>query len=152
MPIKVLKTKQFLPISLNIAWDFFSDPNNLSKIKPENMMFKILSESPDKMYSGLMINYKVSPIFNIPLNWTTEITAMEYQKYFIDEQRIGPFNIWHHEHHFEQTDNGIIMTDILYYDVGKWILGSVASLLFVDKKVKWIFEYRHKKLEQLFSQ
>ncbi len=151
MPIKVLKTKQFLPIPLDIAWDFFSDPSNLSKIKPENMTFRMLSETPEKMYPGLMIHYKVSPIFNIPLNWTTEITEMEFQKYFVDEQRIGPFNIWHHEHHFEQTDNGVIMTDILHYDVGKWILGNIASLLFVDTKVQRIFEYRYKKLEQMFG-
>lgn len=151
MPIKFLKREQHLPISIEEAWDFFSSAHNLNKIKPEGMTFKIQSDVPDKIYPGLVINYRVAPVLNIPLNWTTEITHVSYQKYFVDEQRCGPFNIWHHEHHFEATDTGVMMTDILHYDVGKWILGSLMSFLFVDAKVKWIFDYRFKKLEEIFG-
>lgn len=151
MSIKVLKTTQFLPISLEKAWDFFSSPRNLNEITPEDMTFKILSDLPDKMYPGLMINYKVSPLFNIPMSWTTEITHVEHLKYFVDEQRLGPYNIWHHEHHFEAVEGGVMMRDILHYDIGKWLIGELAGALFIHNKVKGIFDYRHKKLEQLFG-
>lgn len=151
MSIKVLKTTQFLPISLEKAWDFFSSPRNLNEITPEDMTFKILSDLPEKMYPGLMINYKVAPMFNIPLSWTTEITHVENMKYFVDEQRLGPYNIWHHEHHFEAVEGGVMMRDILHYDIGKWIIGDILGALFIHAKVKSIFDYRYQKLIQLFG-
>ena len=151
MAIKQLKSEQFLPISLDEAWDFFSSPANLNEITPESMTFKVMTELPEKMYPGLMINYKVAPLFNIPLSWTTEITHVKAQEYFVDEQRAGPYNIWHHEHHFKKVDGGILMTDILHYDIGKWIFGKIAGTLFVDAKVKSIFDFRYKKLEQMFG-
>lgn len=151
MVTKVLKRVQFLPTPVETAWDFFSTPLNLSKIKPSDMRFKILSELPDRIYPGLFIHYKVAPIWNIPILWTTEITQVAKERYFIDEQRKGPFRMWHHEHHFEAVDGGVLMTDVLHYNVGKWLLGVFASALFVDAKVKWIFDYRSKKLDHLFS-
>jgi ligand-binding SRPBCC domain-containing protein len=151
MPVKILKTEQFLPISLDTAWDFFSSPRNLNEITPPNMTFKVLSNIPDKMYPGLMISYKVSPMFRIPLSWTTEITHVSEKKYFVDEQRIGPYNIWHHEHHFEAVKGGVMMRDILHYNIGKSFIGIIAGLLFIDAKVQSIFEYRYEKLEQMFG-
>lgn len=151
MAIKILKTSQLLPVSLERAWDFFSSPANLNEITPESMTFKVLSELPEKIYPGLIINYKVTPLFNIPLNWTTEITQVVARQYFVDEQRIGPYKIWHHEHHFEEREEGVLMSDILHYDIGKWFLGDLAGLLFIDAKVKSIFDYRYKKLEEIFG-
>lgn len=148
--MKRLQSKQWLPISLNQAWDFFSSPKNLNEITPEDMVFEIKSDIPEKMYAGMFIVYSIRPILNIPVKWVTEITHVEDKKFFIDEQRVGPYSIWHHEHHFEEKDGGVLMTDILHYDVGKSFLGVIASKLFVDKKVKGIFEYREKKLEKLF--
>ena len=150
MSIKVLRTEQFLPISLDEAWDFFSSPANLNEITPETMTFRVLSELPDKMYPGLMINYKVSPVLNIPLSWTTEITHVSHQKYFVDEQRLGPYNIWHHEHHFEAMKGGVMMRDILHYDIGKSFIGVIVGHLFIHRKVRSIFDYRFRKLELLF--
>ena len=149
--MKRLEVQQFLPMSLTDAWDFFSSPKNLNEITPADMTFKILGNIPEKMYEGLMIRYQVSPMFNIPLDWVTEITHVKENKFFVDEQRIGPYNIWHHEHHFEEKDGGVMMTDILHYDIGKWIFGKIAGWLFVDKKVRGIFEFREKKLKELFA-
>lgn len=148
--IRRLEIKQFVPRNLDEVWDFFSSPANLNAITPEDMNFEILGNVPKKMYSGLFISYKVRPILNIPLDWTTEITHIEDKKYFVDEQRIGPYNIWHHEHHFEEVAGGVMMTDILHYDIGKSIFGSIAGALFVHKRVSGIFRYREEKLKTLF--
>ena len=149
--MKRLKQEQFLPISLNETWQFFATPKNLNEITPDDMIFEIISELPDVMYEGLLINYRLRPMLNIPINWCTEITHIKEKEFFVDEQRKGPYNIWHHEHHFKAVEGGVLMTDILHYDVGKWIFGWTAGKLFVDKKVKDIFEYRHKMLETYFQ-
>lgn len=149
--MKLLKQEQFLPITLDEAWDFFSTPKNLNEITPEDMVFEIKSDLPDKMYAGMFIIYRLKPMLNIPVSWCTEITHIQEKAYFVDEQRQGPYKIWHHEHHFKAVEGGVLMTDILHYDVGKWIAGTIASKLFVDKKVKAIFEYRTKILETYFK-
>lgn len=149
--MNVLRSELLLPITLQEAWDFFSTPNNLNKITPEDMVFKITSDVPEKMYAGLLISYKITPLLNIPLDWVTEITHIEEPNYFVDEQIKGPYRIWHHEHHFQVTEKGVLMTDILHYDVGKSIFGWIAEKLFVDAQVKKIFKFREKKLLELFS-
>jgi ligand-binding SRPBCC domain-containing protein len=146
-----LKQEQFLPISLDEAWQFFATPKNLNEITPDDMVFEIVSELPDTMYAGLLINYRLKPMLNIPVNWCTEITHIKEQEYFIDEQRNGPYRIWHHEHHFETVEGGVLMTDILHYDIGKSIFGWMAGKLFVHKKVKTIFDYRYRTLETYFQ-
>lgn len=151
MPVKTLTSTQVLPISMDLAWNFFSSPVNLNEITPADMTFRIISKLPDKMYPGLIIIYKVSPMFNIPMTWVTEITQVQEQRYFVDEQRKGPYRMWHHEHHFVEVEGGVEMTDILHYDVGKGIFGRIASWLFVDKRVREIFEFREKKLRELFG-
>lgn len=148
--IRKLEFKQFVPRDLDTVWDFFSSPANLNAITPDDMNFEILGNVPKKMYPGLFISYKVRPLLNIPLDWTTEITHVEDKKYFVDEQRIGPYNIWHHEHHFEEVEGGVMMTDILHYDIGKSFLGSIAGALFVHKRVAQIFSFREEKLKELF--
>jgi len=118
--------KQNLPISLAEAWDFFSSPLNLSKITPQDMTFKVTSDLNEntKMYPGMIITYKVSPLFGINLNWMTEITQVMPEKYFIDEQRFGPFKFWHHQHHFKSIPGGVEMTDILTYGLPFGIIGQ----------------------------
>lgn len=148
--MRKLQSVQILPISLDLAWDFFSSPKNLNEITPDDMVFKITSDVPEKMYEGLFITYKISPLLGIQLDWCTEITHVKDKQFFVDEQRKGPYNIWHHEHHFEAVEGGVKMTDILHYDIGKSILGDIAGALFVHGKVKNIFDYRYKKLQELF--
>lgn len=114
------------------------------------MTFRITSQVPDQMYEGLFISYRIAPIRGLSMKWVTEITHIEKEKYFVDEQRTGPYRIWHHEHHFKTVEGGVIMTDLLYYEIGKSIFGWIAGKLFVHKKVKHIFEYRERILKELF--
>lgn len=149
--MKILRQEQFLPMSLDEAWDFFSSPRNLNEITPDDMVFEILSDLPEKMYEGMFIRYRLKPMLNIPVQWCTEITHIRDRAFFVDEQRKGPYSIWHHEHHFKAVDGGVLMTDILHYDIGMSFLGWIAGHLFVHRKVKAIFDFRYQKLEQVFK-
>ncbi|HNU87073.1 MAG TPA: SRPBCC family protein [Ferruginibacter sp.] len=147
-----LKTVHNIPVSIDKAWDFFSSPANLQAITPANLGFKIISKHHgEKMYAGQVIEYKVSPLLGIPLYWMTEITHVEYKKYFVDEQRYGPYSMWHHQHHFKVIDGGVEMTDIVHYKLPLWFLGDMANGLFVKKQLQQIFDYRFKKVEELFG-
>ncbi len=147
-----IKTVQKIPISLEKAWSFFSDPANLQVITPATMGFKVMSKHQGPvMYAGQIIEYKVSPVLNIPLYWMTEITQVKDKEYFIDEQRFGPYSFWHHQHHFKEIPGGVEMTDIIHYKYPLWILGRLANLLFVKKKLRSIFNYRFQKVEELFG-
>ena len=147
-----LKRVQQIPVSLDNAWNFFSNPANLQAITPQNLGFKIVSEHRgDEMYAGQVIEYKVRPVLNIPLYWMTEITHVVDKKYFVDEQRFGPYSLWHHQHHFKEIPGGAAMTDIVHYKLPFWFLGDIADSLFVKKQLKDIFDYRVKKVEEMFG-
>ena len=150
--MKYLEFEHLLPMTLDEAWSFFSSPANLNLITPDDLDFKILDTLPDQMYQGLMIRYKIKPMLNIPLDWVTEITMIKDKEYFIDEQRKGPYRIWHHEHHFKVVEGGVLMTDKLYYDIGMSFIGTIAGALWVDKQVQKIFTYRKTKLNELFQE
>ncbi len=138
---------------MQTAWDFFSSPANLPKMTPDNLGFKIISKyHGDKMYAGQIIEYIVKPILGIPLYWMTEITQVNEHKFFIDEQRFGPYSLWHHQHHFKEVANGVEMTDIVHYKIPFWFLGDIAYALFVKKMLKGIFDFRYKKVIELFPQ
>lgn len=145
--------EQKLPISLDEAWDFFSSPLNLSKITPKSMNFTITSDYTErtKMYAGMLITYKVSPLWGIKMDWVTEITHVKPGEYFIDEQRFGPFALWHHEHHFKAIDGGVLMTDKLIYGVPFGIIGQIANALVVQKQTNDIFSYREKAVEEMWG-
>ena len=146
------KTAQNLPITLEKAWDFFSRPGNLKDITPTNLGFKILSKyHGETMYPGQIIEYIVKPIAGIPLYWMTEITHVSDGKYFVDEQRFGPYVMWHHQHHFKAVAGGVEMTDIVHYKLPLWFLGDIANTLFVNKQLQGIFDFMFKKAEELFG-
>ncbi len=146
-----LKRTQILPISQREAWDFFSSPKNLGAITPPSMNFKILSMSGgDKMYAGQIITYKVSVLPSLRMKWVTEISHVQEPDYFTDEQRFGPFALWHHKHHFKSIQGGVEMTDELDYAIPLGVLGRFAHWLLVEREVNTIFEYRNKVLEKLF--
>jgi len=148
-----IKSKQRLPISLGEAWDFFSSPRNLSKITPPKMNFRILSNSDsEKMYAGQIITYYVSPLMNIPLYWMTEITHVKNLDYFVDEQRFGPYSLWHHTHKFEAVEGGVEMTDIVHYKLPFGVLGKLVHWLLVRREVEQIFSYRTEVLKKLFGE
>lgn len=146
-----LKVQHQLPLDIDQAWDFFSSPKNLSKITPPDMRFRIIGVAPDNTYAGQIICYKVSPLLRIPIRWVTEITHVEEGKFFVDEQRFGPYSMWHHEHFFEENKDGVLMTDIVSYKLPAGVLGRALNSLFVRKKVKGIFEHRRTRLDELFK-
>jgi ligand-binding SRPBCC domain-containing protein len=147
-----IKTVQKIPVPLEKAWEFSSNPGNLQLITPGDMGFRVISQHHgEKMYAGQIIEYKVKPVLGIPLYWMTEITHVEELKYFTDEQRYGPYSMWHHQHHFKSIDGGVEMTDIVHYKIPLWFLGDIANAVFIRKKLNSIFEFRHKKVEELFG-
>lgn len=150
--IYTLTVMQKLPIRLAEAWDFFSSPTNLEKITPPHMGFKITSGKSKEMYPGQIISYIVAALPGIKTNWVTEITHVDDQKFFVDEQRFGPYRMWHHEHHFEEKEGGIVMIDIVSYKIPLGFLGYIAHFLLVKKQLKGIFEYRQKVLDEMFVQ
>jgi len=152
MKIYNLKRTQFLPISIQEAWEFFSSPRNLSKITPTHMGFQILYMSGgQKMYPGQLIQYVVQGLPGIPMHWTTEITHVHEPHYFVDEQRLGPYSLWHHQHHFKQVEGGVEMTDEVNYAIPLGILGRIAHWLLVGREVNRIFDHRFMVLEKYFS-
>lgn len=152
MKVYTLQTNQFLPISIEEAWDFFSSPKNLSKITPKEMNFKILHMSGgDEMYPGQIINYKVNGLPGIRMRWTTEITQVNKPHHFIDNQIFGPYALWHHQHRFKEVPGGVEMEDEVNYAIPLGLLGRFANWLFVEKKVKAIFDHRFEVLEKYFD-
>ncbi|MBU2554585.1 MAG: SRPBCC family protein [Bacteroidetes bacterium] len=146
------RTQQKLKASLDEVWDFISSPANLSKITPDYMGFVITTEYlPSRMYPGMMISYLVSPVMGIKTTWVTEITQVRDKSFFVDEQRVGPYALWHHEHHLEPIKNGVLMTDIVSYKPPLGFLGSIANSLIIRKKLKEIFDYRNNALDELFG-
>ena len=148
-----LKFEQYLPIPLAEAWDFFSSPFNLSKITPPEMKFVVTSDYDEKtkMYPGMIITYKITPILGIKMNWMTEITHVKDNDYFVDEQRFGPYALWHHQHHFKEVKGGVLMTDVLNYAIPYGIIGRLANKILVEKQIMKIFNYRTKEINKLFG-
>ena len=150
--VYTIKTVQKIPNSLAEAWDFFSKPSNLAAITPDNLGFNIISKHHgERMYPGQIIEYIVKPVLGIPLYWMTEITHVEDQKYFVDEQRFGPYSMWHHQHHFKAIEGGVEMTDIVHYKLPLWILGDIAHTLFVKAQLTHIFDYRFTAVENKYG-
>jgi ligand-binding SRPBCC domain-containing protein len=146
-----LKRQQLLRTDPDTCWKFFSSPQNLAVITPEYMRFTVLTEQPDSVYEGLIIAYTVSPVLGIPLKWVTEIKYVKENLFFVDEQRKGPYSFWHHEHHFEQVENGVLMTDIVSYSLPYGWIGRLAHRLFVKKQLEAVFDYRRKIVDEMFN-
>jgi ligand-binding SRPBCC domain-containing protein len=152
MSLHRFETTQALPITREVAWDFFSDPANLALITPPDMGFEVTSPLPDRAYAGLIITYRVRPLLGIPVQWVTEITHVDEGNYFVDEQRLGPYRVWHHEHHFTAVPGGIHMRDLVHYAVPFGPIGRLIERLIVGRRVEAIFAFRRRVLEQRFGQ
>lgn len=152
MGFYTLEQSQKIPASINEVWDFISSPRNLKKITPDYMGFNITNNFNDeKMFPGMIITYKVSPILGLKLNWVTEITHVKDFEYFVDEQRIGPYKLWHHQHKIIPIDGGVLMTDIVTYQPPLGFIGSIANALIIKKQLKEIFDYRYIAIENRFG-
>ena len=152
MKIYTFHSKQNLPISLEEAWEFLSNPKNLKTITPPYMGFKTLSGDDREMFAGQIIQYIVTPVLGIPMKWVTEITHVQDKKYFVDEQRFGPYALWHHKHFLKEIPGGVEMEDIVDYKVPMGILGQLVHPFLVAPKLKEIFDFRTKKLIELFGE
>lgn len=147
-----LYQQQQLQASIQEVWDFMSSPANLKLITPDYMDFEIISPlDTDTIYPGMMISYRVKPLLGIPMTWVTEITHVKDQSYFVDEQRVGPYVLWHHEHFVEKTQSGVLMTDIVTYKLPLGFLGKLAHKLFIRKQLDGIFNYRKNKLDERYA-
>ena len=151
MKIYRLHKKQNLPITVDKAWEFLSDPKNLKTITPDYMGFEILSGADRPMFAGQIIQYIVTPVLGIKTKWVTEITHSVDQWYFVDEQRFGPYSLWHHKHFLRKIPGGVEMEDIIDYKLPMGILGQMVHPFLVKPKLKEIFDYRKEKLEELFG-
>ena len=143
--------KQFVKTDLQTCWDFFSSPANLKRITPSYMGFDVKTEVPAQMYEGLIIAYTVKPLLAIPVEWVTEITHVKDKSFFVDEQRKGPYTMWHHEHHFKAVEGGVEMTDIVSYIIPLGFLGKLVEPFLVKPKLEEIFAYRFKIVEEVFG-
>lgn len=152
MKLYLLEREQFLPISKQGAWSFFSSPMNLPKITPDFLSFKVTSTfGMESMYPGQIITYIVKPLLGIPLRWATEISQVKEGEFFIDEQRFGPYRFWHHQHFFEEKDGGILMKDVVHYGMPFGFLGRIAHTLFVKRMLNHIFDYRITAVDDLIA-
>lgn len=152
MKIYTLKKKQKLPISLDAAWDFFANPKNLAIITPDSMNFNIISGDEKKMFAGQIIQYTVTPLLGIKITWVTEITHLVNNEYFVDEQRFGPYKLWHHKHFLNEVPGGVEIEDVVDYKLPMGILGQIIHPFLVKPRLKQIFEYRNNKLIELFGE
>lgn len=153
MSLHTLKTVQKLPITLEQAWDFLSSPGNLKVITPPHMSFEVTSgfTPGDKMYSGMMISYNVCPFPGVKMQWVTEITHVRDLNYFVDEQRFGPYTLWHHKHFLNAVEGGVEMVDLIHYKIPLGFLGDIMNSLVIKKQLSNIFNFRYKKLQELFG-
>jgi ligand-binding SRPBCC domain-containing protein len=144
-----LKRVQLIKADMPTVWDFFSDPRNLETITGNDMNFTIVSRHHgENMYAGQLIEYTLRPLLGIKIYWMTEITHVDRHRFFVDEQRFGPYSLWHH---FKEVEGGVEMTDLVHYKLPYWFVGDIAHSLLVKKKLEKIFDYRFKKISGLFN-
>jgi len=151
MRLHRLETTQFLPMSSEKAWQFFSDPSKLPEITPPWLNLKPTSTLPSEMHPGLIVTYKVVPFPGVRVLWVTEITHVVEGQLFVDEQRSGPYRFWHHQHHFRPADGGTETRDVVHYALPLGVAGDLFGSATVRRKVEGIFEYRREALERLFG-
>ena len=150
MPVYTLARAQTVQMPLERCWRFFSDPANLSKITPPRMRFRVHSELPDEIYPGLMIRYTVSPLLHVPLTWVTEITQVRRPEFFVDEQRFGPYRLWHHEHSFRALSaDATEVRDLVHYVPPLGAIGAILNALVIRRQLEAIFAFRAQQLETI---
>ncbi|WP_010522488.1 SRPBCC family protein [Aquimarina agarivorans] len=146
-----LEAKLELPIPIDEAWDFFSNPNNLSKIMPKSMKFKVIDGATLPLYCGQVIQYTVTPLPFFNTTWLSEINYIQKPNFFVDTQLEGPYKLWHHKHYLEAIPNGTLVTDIVHYQVPFGVLGRLLHPVIIKPKLAKIFEYRTKHITSLFN-
>ncbi|KAA5534447.1 SRPBCC family protein [Taibaiella lutea] len=147
----LLKRETLISADIHAAWAFFSNPENLAKLSPEYLHFQIIHCPETKeVYTGMKIEYKVSPLMKIPMKWESLIQDVIPLRQFKDIQTKGPYKVWEHTHLFESTENGVLMKDNILYEMPFGFLGNWANRLFVAKQLNELFDYRTEKIKMLF--
>jgi ligand-binding SRPBCC domain-containing protein len=148
MKLHLLEAEQKVPTTPQRAWDFFSDASNLEKITPPSLGFQVTSRRPERMYAGMIVTYRVRPLFGVPVRWVTEITHVDEPRVFVDEQRFGPYRFWHHQHLFREIPGGVEVRDMVHYALPA---GAGAAKWIVAPRLDEIFGYRRRVLEETFG-
>ena len=149
-----LVREQRLPGRPAAIWEFFAAPRNLNALTPRNLSFAIVGAEPGRMHAGQLIEYRIGVLPGVTTRWLTEITHVQEGEYFVDEQRLGPYRLWHHEHHFapDVSGDGVRMTDRVTYEVGWSLLGEAVHALWIRRQLAEIFAYRSRKIAELFPE
>lgn len=150
--VRCLRRAQRLSASIDAAWTFFSDPANLARITPPWLGFEITSPLPEHIYAGQIVTYRVRPLFGIALTWVTEIAAVDAPRRFVDEQRVGPYRFWHHQHHLREVDGGVEVEDVVHYALPFGPIGAIVDRLIVLPRLDRIFGYRRRVLADTFGE
>lgn len=146
-----LEARQTLNTDLDNAWSFFSDPRNLPAITPPEMHFRLTNEPAAAAYPGMIITYRLSPLPAVTVSWVTEITQVAAPRYFADEQRVGPYALWHHEHHFRQAAGGVEAIDVVHWSLPLDPFSAPAAQWLVAPRLRQIFRYRAARLAERFG-
>jgi ligand-binding SRPBCC domain-containing protein len=146
-----IRAAQFLPLTQAEAWSFFSNPRNLPGITPPWLSLEVISDPPERMYPGLLIEYRVRPLMGVPMGWLTEITHVVEPHLFVDEQRFGPYRFWQHQHRFRASGGGVEMEDEVHYLLPGGPFGRVADSFLVRRRLMEIFEFRRRSVERIFG-
>ncbi len=151
MKTYVLERRQVLPTDLETAWRFFSDPANLRLITPPWLDFRITSRLPARIYPGLIITYRIRPLAGLAVPWVSEITQVEAPRYFVDEQRQGPYRFWHHQHRLREVGASVEKTDLVHYRLPGGLLGIGLHAVLIRRKLDEIFRFRYHALQRVFE-
>lgn len=152
MTVHTIRAVQRIPASLQETWDFFSNPANLQTITPAHLKFRVLStDMGNRIHTGQFIEYKVSPLFGIPLHWKTEIGEVKKPDYFADLQCKGPYRLWHHRHYFREIPGGVEMTDLVEYANPGWIMSGLINRWLVRPELEKLFVFRFQKIREIFG-
>jgi ligand-binding SRPBCC domain-containing protein len=146
----ILERSQILPVSLEEAWKFFSDPANLARITPPSMKFRLTCEPGGEIHAGMILTYSLRPLFGVKVAWTTEITHLQRPDFFVDEQRFGPYRFWHHQHLFREVEGGVEMHDLVHYLLPAMQFTWLANRCLVAPRLRRIFNYRRDALQRIF--
>lgn len=152
MKVYTLHKKQRLPITVEAAWEFLSNPANLKVITPDAMNFEIISGADRPLYTGQIIQYNVTPLLGIKAKWVSEITHVSHLRYFVDIQLYGPYSLWHHKHFINEVDGGVELEDLIHYKVPLGFIGRMLHPILVKPQLTKIFNYRQQKLIELFGE
>jgi ligand-binding SRPBCC domain-containing protein len=151
MNLHRLRVVQHLPVGIDGAWAFFSSPKNLGAITPPWLDFCVTGEVPDEMHAGTILTYTVRPALGLKVRWVTEITHLEAPRFFVDEQRFGPYRFWHHQHRLRPVAGGTEVEDVVHYALPYGPLGTLVHALAVRRKLEEIFAYRREALARRFG-